>query len=309
MNILIKSFLLISISLNIFLFYKTVIGKRGIHYMTTVLNEIRNFGFSRRINIGFRYKSLEKMSTELNILMDKFQSTIEEKQRLELSHKQLIANISHDIRTPLTSLLGFVEVLQKSEGLSLEERKDYLDIIYSKGQSLYKMIQEFFELSKLESEDTVIKLEKIDLVDTIKEVLASFYQDFVINKTTPEIQLPEDPVHVWGNEASIERILYNLLSNALKYGSDGGVIGVSIREVIDKVWVDVWDKGNGVPEDDIPFLFNRLYTAEASRNSKMRGNGLGLAIAKQLVEKQNGEISVSSTPNQQTVFSFYLIKF
>jgi signal transduction histidine kinase len=284
--------------------------KKGLKHVTAVLADIiRNTGFNRRINIGLRYKSLEKMSTQLNILIDKFQNTIEEKQRLELSHKQLIANISHDIRTPLTSLLGFVEVLQKSENISLEEQRDYLDIIHSKGQSLYNMIQDFFELSKLESEDTVIKLDKINLVDIVKEVIASFYQDFIINKMTPEIQLPGESIYVFGNEASIERILHNLVSNALKYGKDGGLIGISIRTETDKVWVDIMDKGNGISEKDLPFLFNRLYTAEVSRNEKMRGNGLGLAIAKQLVEKQNGEIFVSSIPGEKTVFSFYLIKF
>jgi signal transduction histidine kinase len=309
LNILIKTFLLVSISLNIYLFYKTIIGKRGIIYITTNLIEIRNSGFSRRINIGFRFKALEKVSTELNVLMDKFQSTLEEKQRLELSHKQLIANISHDIRTPLTSLLGFVEVLQKNENISLKEQKDYLDIIHSKGQSLYNMIQDFFELSKLESEDTIIKLEKINLVDTVKEVIASFYQDFVINKIAPEIQLPQEEVYVWGNEASIERVLHNLISNVLKYGSDGEIIGISIRIEASEVWVDIWDKGKGILEKDLPFLFNRLYTTEVSRNEKLRGNGLGLAIAKQLVEKQNGEIRVSSIPGEKTIFSFYLIRF
>lgn len=309
MNTLIKAFILISVILNIFLIYKIASEKRGINYIIAILVEIRKLGFNRRIHIGFRYRSLEKISTELNILMDKFQSTLEEKQRLELSHKQLIANISHDIRTPLTSLLGFVEVLQKSDGISLQEQKDYLDIVHSKGQCLYKMIQEFFELSKLESEDTDIRLEKTDLLDIVKEVIASYYQDFIINKITPEIQLPKEQVQVWGNEASIERVLRNLISNSLKYGSEGGIVGVSIREDKSRVWVDIWDNGQGIQKKDIPFLFNRLYTAEISRNDKLRGTGLGLAIAKQLVEKQNGEISVSSIPGKKTVFSFYLIKF
>lgn len=306
---LLKVFLLSSIILNIFLLWKIINNGKGASYITATLVGIRNFGFTQRIHIGSRYKSLENLSTELNMLMDRFQSTLEEKQRLEISHKQLIANISHDIRTPLTSLLGYVEVLQKSNGLSLVEQQDYLDIIHSKGQSLYKMIQEFFELSKLEAEDTDIQIAKTDLADKVREVIASFYQDFVVNKITPEISLPNDPVYVWGNDTSLERVLHNLISNALKYGGDGGIIGISLREDKDRVWVDIWDKGKGIPEKDIPFLFNRLYTAELSRNGEMHGSGLGLAIAKQLVEKQNGEISVSSVSNLKTTFSFYLIKY
>ncbi len=309
MEILIRAIVLLSAALNVFLLYKIAVGNRGINYITSVLIEIRKLGFGRRIHVGFGNRELGKMAAELNTLMDKFQSTMEEKQRLELSHRQLIANISHDIRTPLTSLLGFVEVLQKGEGVSGTEQKEYLDIIYIKGQSLYRIIQEFFELSKLESEDTEIKLEKINLSDIITEVIAAFYQELIMNKITPEIQLPEERIYVWGNGAGIERILQNLLSNALKYGREGGVIGVLLRVDREKVWVDIWDRGRGIEEKDMPFLFNRLYTTEASRNDRMRGNGLGLAIARQLAEKQKGEISVSSTPGIKTTFSFSLLKY
>lgn len=306
---LLKVFLLLSGILNLFLLYKIIGYVKGTGFIRSSLSEISNSGFYRRIHIGNRYKSLGKLSTELNMLMDRFQSTLEEKQKLEISHKQLISNISHDIRTPLTSLLGFVEVLQNSNTLSQEEQRDYLNIIHSKGLSLYEMIQDFFELSKLEAEDTEILLEKVDLADKAREVIAAFYQDFVMNGITPEIMLPEHAVYVQGNSAGLERVLQNLVSNALKYGRDGGVIGVTLREEADKVWMDIWDKGKGIPENDLPLLFNRLYTVEASRNEKMRGSGLGLAIAKQLIEKQNGGITVSSNPGIYTTFSFYLMKF
>jgi signal transduction histidine kinase len=308
MSIIIKVLFVISIILNGILLYKAASMKKGINYILGVLLEIRNLGFNRRIHIGFGYKSLEKMSTELNILMDRFENIIEEKEKLELSHKQLIANISHDIRTPLTSLLGFVEVLQNDNGISLEQEKEYLSIIHSKGQSLYNMIEEFFELSKLEAEDTDIRLEKLDLLDNIKEVIAAFYEDFVINNITPEMQLPEESVYVWGNSTSIQRIINNLFSNALKYGKDGGVIGIGVRKDKEKIWVDIWDNGHGIAEKDLPRLFDRLYTAETSRNNQLHGTGLGLAIAKQLAKKQNGEIFVSSVPDEKTMFSFYLIK-
>ncbi|ACL75515.1 sensor histidine kinase [Ruminiclostridium cellulolyticum] len=299
----------LSVILNIVLSLKIIAIKKGMNYITGVLSDISNFRSNRRIHIGLKYKTLKDISSELNILLDKFQSTLDEKQTLEIAHKQLIANISHDIRTPLTSLLGFVEVLQKGDGISNTEQKEYLDIIQTKAQNLYKMIQDFFELSKLESEDTPIRLVKTDLTDLAEEVIAAFYQDFVMNGITPEIQLPQHPVYVWGDRISLQRILNNLISNALKYGKDGRVTGISVREEVEKVWLDVWDRGNGIPGQDLPLVFNRLYTSEISRNSSMRGTGLGLAITKQLVEKQNGEIEVSSNPGEKTVFSFSLIKY
>ncbi len=299
----------LSVLLNIILALRIIVNKKGMSYIAEVLADISNFRSNRRIHMGLKYKSLKDISSQLNILLDKFQSTLDEKQALEIAHKQLIANISHDIRTPLTSLLGFVEVLQKGDGISSIEQKEYLDIIQTKAQNLYQMIQDFFELSKLESEDTPIRLVKTDLTDLAEEVIAAFYKDFVINGITPEIQLPKERVYVLGDRISLQRILNNLVSNALKYGKDGRVIGISLREVSDKVCVDVWDRGNGIPEQDLPLVFNRLYTSEVSRNSSMRGTGLGLAITKQLVEKQNGEIEVSSVLGKKTVFSFSLIKY
>ncbi len=299
----------LSVLLNIILTLRIIVNKKGMSYIAEVLADISNFRSNRRIHMGLKYKSLKDISSQLNILLDKFQRTLDEKQTLEIAHKQLIANISHDIRTPLTSLLGFVEVLQKGDGISSIEQKEYLDIIQTKAQNLYQMIQDFFELSKLESEDTPIRLVKTDLTDLAEEVIAAFYKDFVMKGITPEIQLPKERVYVLGDRISLQRILNNLVSNALKYGKDGRVIGISLREVSDKVWVDVWDRGNGIPEQDLPLVFNRLYTSEVSRNSSMRGTGLGLAITKQLVEKQNGEIEVSSVLGKKTVFSFSLIKY
>jgi len=307
--LLIKLLLLISIFLNLYFIYKLVSAKKGIGYFSAVLKGISRGDFNRRIHMGLSYQVLKELGSELNVLMDRFQTMLEEKQKLEISHKQLIANISHDIRTPLTSLLGYIEVLQETTGISQEERERYLSVIQSKGQYLYRMIQEFFELSKLEADDTIIKAEKNDIVEIIKEVLASFYQDFMTNGVTPTINLPEEPVYVFGDGTSIERILGNLISNSIKYGVDGGIVGVTLRKEKSKVWVDIWDKGQGIPDNEIKFIFDRLYTAEASRNEKLRGSGLGLAIARQLVEKQKGEIVVSSIPGQKTIFSFCLPSF
>ncbi|MDF2987692.1 MAG: histidine kinase, partial [Eubacterium sp.] len=275
MSLFLKCVLLLSVVANIYFLYKSAFIKKGISQITDILVEIRSSGFGRRIHIGNQYKSLETLGSELNILMDKFQNTIEEKQKLELSHKQLITNISHDIRTPLTSLLGFVEVLQKNRDMGAEEQKEYLNIISSKGQFLYKMIQEFFELSRLEAGDVDIKLEKLCLTDIVSDVIAAYYEEFVSAGITPEIRIPDQPVYVWGHVESTERVLNNLISNALKYGKDGGVAGISVTEENGKVWVQVWDKGAGIPEHDLPFIFNRLYTAEASRSQKLRGTGLG----------------------------------
>ena len=280
-----------------------------INKASSILREIRIDNSSRRVHIGARSHELDKLGIELNMFMDRYSDTIEKKQSLELAHKKLIANISHDIRTPLTSLLGYVEVLQKDEGISIEERKKFMDIIEKKGQSLHKLLNEFFELSKLESEDTLIRFEKNNLPEIIKGVLAAFYPEFIKKQISPEIKIPDNPLFVWGDGTSIERILQNLISNALKFGRDGGSIGIGLRQEQDKVWVDIWNDGKGIPEADMKYIFDRLYTTELSRNEKLQGSGLGLAIVKKLVEKQKGEITASSEPDKKTVFSFSLLEY
>ncbi|WP_199873045.1 sensor histidine kinase [Inediibacterium massiliense] len=218
----------------------------------------------------------------------------------------MISNISHDIRTPLTSILGYLEALNKDKNLSDEERQYFLSIAYDKSEKLYKLLEEFFEISKLESEDILIKVEKINLTNTVQEVLVGFYWEFINESIEPVIDIPEKDFFVWGDSKLIDRILSNLLLNALRYGKKGKIIGIKIREENAMIWVDVWNGGVGIPEKDIPYIFDRLYTVEPSRNKRVYGSGLGLAIVKELVESLKGEISVNSIPNEKTTFSFSL---
>jgi two-component system, OmpR family, phosphate regulon sensor histidine kinase PhoR len=293
--------------LSAFLLCRLAMLRRSVRRLAGTLADIRKNGLQRRPHLGFSSGPVKMLGTELNRLIDMFQSAMDEKQRLERSHKRLIANISHDIRTPLTSLLGYLEVLDGQQ-LPLEERKEYLDVAYAKAMSISRMVEAFFDLASLESEDAAVELENVDLAEIVRETLASFYQDFIRASVTPEILLPAEPVTVQGNRAGIERILYNLLSNALKYGADGGMIGVSMREDADFVWVVVRDRGHGISESDLPHVFDRLYTADTSRNAAFRGAGLGLAIARQLVEKQGGSMTAESVLGEYTVFSFCLRK-
>jgi signal transduction histidine kinase len=299
----------LSVLLNIYLFYNIQSVKKCINRVSSILREIRIDNSSRRIHIGAKSHQLDKLGVELNLFMDKYSDTIEKKQTLESAHKKLIANISHDIRTPLTSLLGYVEVLQKDEAIDSEERKKFMDIIEKKTQSLHKLLNEFFELSKLESEDTFIRFEKNNLSEIIKGVLAAFYPEFVKKQISPEIKIPDNPLFVWGDGTSIERVLQNLISNALKFGRDGGLFGIGLRQEQEKVWVDIWNDGKGIPEADIRYIFDRLYTTELSRNKNLQGSGLGLAIVKKLIEKQKGEITAISEPDKRTVFSFSLLLY
>lgn len=282
---------------------------KQIHKINQTLRQIMQ---KDQINAYFRLRTKEEeliqLGKALNNLINQMDTNKKRTNRLENVHKQIMTHIAHDLRTPLTSLLGYIEVMKEDDSLNEDTRQEYLGVTFQKAQRLTKLVQDFFTLAKLETGDTRIKLQKINLTLRLKEILVSFYQDFSKHGIEPKIEIPEKTAYVWADINSIERILNNLISNSLRYGKEGSDFGVTMRNEVERVWIDVWDRGQGISKTDLPYIFERLYTGKASRNHHLQGNGLGLSITKQLVEKQHGEIFVTSTPYQKTVFSFYLMK-
>lgn len=276
--------------------------------LTRTTMEIRSGNLNMRYRLRTNRKDMEKLAGELNRLADYFQNAYERTRFLEEERKRMIADISHDLRTPLTSLLGYLEALRNDAALTPEERSAFLRVASDKGDALLERLRSFFELARLESDDSLPELQSINLTDFIPDVLLGLYPEFAKAEIAPVIEIPDAPLYARGHAPSLERILNNLLSNALRYGRDGKEIGVRLREEEDLVWVDVWDRGQGIPEKDLPRIFERLYTGDASRNADLRGTGLGLTIAKNLVERQGGRIMASSEPREKTVFSFSLSK-
>lgn len=290
------------------LFFRAWRFKRQLMQVTDRIEEIRLGAVNQRIRLAHAPAALNDLGGSMNRLIDGYQRSMEKVNLLESERKKMITHLSHDLRTPLTAILGYIEVMQKDETLPEETRRQYCRIIASRGHKLDALIKDFFELSKLEAGDEPLEREKFNVIDKIQEAVVSFYHQFRLVPLTPELQLPERPVYAWGNRRGLERILNNLLANSLRYGADGGVIGIEVREAGDRVWIEVWDRGQGITTTDLPHIFERLYTGKASRNAAQQGNGLGLTIVKKLVEKQEGEISVSSVPNEKTAFSFCLPK-
>ncbi|MBT2290430.1 HAMP domain-containing histidine kinase [Paenibacillus albidus] len=270
------------------------------------IDEIRMGSINQRIRIPTTNVHLSELGGGMNRLLDEFGRNMERLRILENERKNMIAHLSHDLRTPLTSMLGYVELLQQDQTLTESERQRYLQIITAKGNKLDTLIRDFFELSKLESSEIPLETDRINMVGIVEEVIASFYHQFQHAQLSPQLKLPSYPLYVLGNNHGIERILNNLFSNVLRYGSAGGIFGVEVRETAEWVHVDVWDRGQGIADMDIKYIFERLYTGRASRNMQDQGNGLGLTIVKRLVERQNGRIHVSSIPDAKTCFTFCL---
>ncbi|MCM1387666.1 MAG: ATP-binding protein, partial [Bacillus sp. (in: Bacteria)] len=172
-----------------------------------------------------------------------------------------------------------------------------------------ELINQFFTLAKLEAGDMNIEIGKINISELCRENILSFYdilrgKDFVV-----DISIPEKDIFAQGEKKAAARILSNLISNAVRYGSDGRYIGLTLRESKNHVYIDVIDKGKGIEKEFVQSIFERLYTMEDSRNRKIQGNGLGLTIAKNLAIQLGGDILLDSEPNVKTIFTLKLKKF
>lgn len=285
-----------------------VLLSKKINYISKTLDEVLQGNFNQRIRLQNHIKPINILSVNINKLIEKLQKVFEKNKINEDSIKKMISNISHDLRTPLTSMLGYMELILNDQSLSEDEKGQYIKIVYDKGNHLYNLMEEFFQVSKLESNDVSLEIRKINVSEIIKQNIISFFNEFEKLNMKPQINILEEDIYAFGDEKALNRILNNLISNALKYGSEGTAMGIDLREDENYVSVDVWDNGAGIPKEEIDYVFDRLYTVEKSRKLNLKSSGLGLTIVKKLVKNQNGSISVKSIPFEKTEFTFTLPK-
>ncbi|MGG0236953.1 HAMP domain-containing histidine kinase [Bacillus rhizoplanae] len=253
-------------------------------------------------------KELKSLLVAINYLLDEKKKTIAKHSKLEISMRKMLSNISHDLKTPLTVILGYVEILNVDETINEEERHILLEKIHMKTLEVLDLIHKFFDLAKLESGDKDIAMTRIHMNEICQEHMLSFYDLLTTQGFDVHIDIPETPIYAHGNTEVIGRIMNNLISNAIAYGGDGKTLGITLRSDDKFVYVDIWDKGKGISESHIDKVFERMYTLEDSRNRLYQGSGLGLTITKRLVEALGGEIHLSSTPYEKTVFTVMLRK-
>ncbi len=281
---------------------------RQLRRITRRMEELRSGHGSGYFLIRTSNASINELAEELNLLSGHLRNLTNRTERLERAQRQIMTNIAHDLRTPLTSLSGYAELLKTDSHRDKVTTEKYIDIIFTKSQMLEALIRNFFDWAKLEADDVAPNLQKLNITIILQEVVATYYQDFEKIGVSPVLDFPAYSVFAWADPAGMERILGNLITNSIRYGYDGGIHGIKMREEQEKVWIEVWDCGKGIDPEDLSFIFDRLYMGEASRRMTSHGSGLGLSITKKLVEKQGGEILVRSVPYEKTSFSFYLLK-
>lgn len=223
----------------------------------------------------------------------------------DASRRELVANVSHDLRTPLASMQGYLETLvQKGDQLSNADKQNYIDIAWKQSKRLQKLISELFELSTLEHRDAQLHFEPFSMSELVQDVSQKFQLYAKEKNLVLSTHLPGGPAFVSADIGLIQRVLENLIENAIKYTPAGGHIGISLSNGRETVATKVEDSGQGISGDELPHIFDRFYRVDKHRNEE--GTGLGLAIARRIMKLHNSNIDVSSQMDNGTSFSFQL---
>ncbi|WP_300714790.1 sensor histidine kinase [uncultured Acetatifactor sp.] len=249
-------------------------------------------------------KELMELAAQINRLLENHKKVKADYRRSEIASKKMLSNISHDIKTPMTVILGYLEIMR----INKTDTEEMLKKTEQKAIEVMELINQFFTLAKLEAADMDIELSRIDVSEICRETVLDFFDILQKNDFQVEIDVPERPVYVQGERQALQRILSNLISNVIRYGADGKYLGLSLREDEKTAFIDVTDKGKGIDKAFADSVFDRLFTMEDSRNRSIQGNGLGLTIAKNLALQLGGKITLDSTPYEKTVFTVNLKK-
>ena len=245
------------------------------------------------------------MAENLNNMVEELRQLMDKERESERTKNELITNVAHDLRTPLTSIIGYLELLSGPVKLNEEMQKKYLDITYKKSKRLQKLIEDLFGFTKLNYGKISMKVSKVDIVKLLSQMLEEFYPNFMEKNLAYELQSNVTAKVITADGNLLARLFDNLINNAIKYGSEGKKIIVKVDATDTVVTVSVTNFGYVIPKEELPLLFEKFYRVEQSRSVNTGGTGLGLAIAKNIVDMHGGTIGVTSDLNG-TVFTVKL---
>lgn len=233
-------------------------------------------------------KDLEALVAEVNLIFDSKQKVMAEKKKTEEELRASIANMSHDLRTPLTSIMGYLQMI-RLENISENDKNEYMDILEKRTKSLQQLISSFYDLSRIEGNEYNFQYKKVNLNNILCENIAIFYNDFINNNIEPIIEIDEDIKEIISDEGAITRIFSNLIGNMIKHGEN--FVKITLKQEEDVIITEFINKATELTEENVDKLFERFYTVDKSRSD--RNTGLGLYIAKVLVEKLGYNITAT----------------
>ena len=250
---------------------------------------------------------IDNLTETFRDMADKILMQIDDLKTTDNLRRELVANVSHDLRTPLATLQGYIETLLiKEQQLDTEQRQQYLQIAIKHCHRLNKLVSELFELAKLDARETRAVKESFNLAELVQDIVHKFILSARKKNITIETQTELSDAFVYADISLIERVIENLIENALRHTPANGLIKIDLQAKGPAIQVLISDTGCGIPETEIPYIFDRFYQLDKSRNNRENGSGLGLAIVKRIIELHQSVINVTSVPDGYTTFRFLL---
>lgn len=266
------------------------------NYINSRLLDIVNHEESNYILVPSDLNIVKETAENINFLLEKFYDRQIDYRRGQKTILQIFTNISHDLRTPITVLKGYIEMLYlQSQKTDLSPAlRTTIEKLAHNSQDLVHSVNNLFNIAKIQSGDMILDIQKINLTQICHEILLEFYNLLEKENFRVEIHIKDKPLYANADADAISRILKNLIDNAIKYGSSGKFLGLSLYEKNNHIFIDIEDHGKGISETDKKYIFTRTYTVD-----RKKGNGLGLAISQGLASSMGGSISVFSIPRKK----------
>ncbi|EHK2365661.1 sensor histidine kinase [Clostridium perfringens] len=289
---------IIGLSLTILIVFLIIfiLKTKEINRLTLELKKLNSEGKIEKLRLSLPNKNIENLIVEINTLIDdkrKMENIYKEK---DMELREAIANMSHDLRTPLTSIMGYVYLLNDDK-LDKEERKEYLKIIEKRSLVLNDLITNFYGLSRIQADQYEIKFKPVNLELVLGEIIAAFYETLDYKFGEPEINIEEGLGPVLGDKQALNRIFTNLIENIIKHGE--GEVKISLKKKNKYIVMEFSNKAEDLESKDVNRIFEKFFTKDRMRTGQ--NTGLGLAIVKLLVEKQGQKIEAKKVGNRLVI--------
>jgi len=275
--------------------------RKDLNAVVTSLKAFRETKKTKKLLVR-ENSTYNELILELNNLYDAYETIkVEQKTQSERS-KQLLSNLSHDIRTPLTSIIGYVDALNDGVITDEEELYEFFEILSMKSKNLKHLTDQIFNVARIDAEDMMMNFEYIELNEFLRHIAIDFIPQFEKYNIEFVNEIKESKYMVYADRIALTRVFQNILKNAIQHGKDGKVIGLRTRIENTYYRVIIWDRGKGIPKSKQQHIFERLFKVDDSRKFGASNSGLGMSIAKKIVVKHNGRIDLKSQENQLTEF-------
>lgn len=265
-----------------------------LRHVITELHYIASGHFDHRIPFKL-HGQMQRVVESVNSLVDSTLNAMEEERRIERSKDELVTNVSHDIRTPLTSIIGYLGLIEDKQYKTEDELLKYTHTAFIKAKQMKSLVDDLFEYTKVRQEGVTLNITTLDIGAMLEQIAAGYELEAHKKGMQINVDVPKEPIEIEADGEKLARVFNNLVSNALKYGVGGKNIYLSAKLVEPSgVQIMIANDGEAIPEESLKHIFDRFYRAESSRSRETGGSGLGLAIAQGIIERHFGYIYVTS---------------